>query len=354
LKDIVSLSERNIDGIWTDFPRFLANKKSKDDFNIKIMNKLKADILASFKNKRINVFILFLFFAFVILIFTKLSKEYTNTIPFNIEKLNVPQGNVILNDSLKLNLTLKTHGFRWLSYYFSNPKIKIDFSKDVYNEDKVFVWNKSEAYLNNTQFDKEVEILSISPNPIKFRYGVNMVKKVPVKIKTDISYALGYDITGEVTSEPDSITVVGPDILVSKIEFLDLEGLVLKSIRADVNEIVKLKLPENRSDLKFSKEEVVVKAKVEKFTEGTLKIPVLVINVPAKIKLKYFPKMVNVSYYVSLNTFKDIKPKDFKVVCDFKKINDDQSFLIPELKRKPETVKNAKINQQRIEFIVTK
>ena len=88
------------------------------------MKKIKADILASFKNKRINVFILFLLSAFVILLFTKLSKEYTNTISFEVEKLNLPQENVILNDSINLNITLKTHGFKWLKYYVSKPKIK--------------------------------------------------------------------------------------------------------------------------------------------------------------------------------------------------------------------------------------
>ena len=64
--------------------------------------------------------------------------------------------------------------------------------------------------------------------------------------------------------------------------------------------------------------------------------------------------MVSVSYYVSLKNFNNISPKDFKVVCNFNKTNESQSFLIPEIIRKPESVKNAKISQQRIEFIVTK
>ena len=89
------------------------------------MEKLTSNIIKSFKNKRINVFILFLFFAFVILMFTKLSKEYTNTIAFEVEKVNVPQENIILNDSTKINITLKTHGFKWLTYYWSKPKIKV-------------------------------------------------------------------------------------------------------------------------------------------------------------------------------------------------------------------------------------
>ena len=318
------------------------------------MKKLKADIIASFKNKRINVFILFLLFAFVILIFTKLSKEYTNTIPFEIEKLNVPQENVILNDSLNLNITLKTHGFKWLKYYFSEPKIEIDFSEDVYKKEGVFVWNKSSSYLNNTQFDKQVEILSITPNPITFRYGDNMVKKVPVILKAYISFSPGFNMSSSLISEPDSITVVGPDILVSEITALETEVLTLKDVRADLSETIQLKLPKSISNLKFSSKQIVLKGQVEKYTEGTLKIPVSIINTPKNTKLKYFPKVVSVSYYVSLSSFNTIVPKDFKVVCDFNKTNESQSFLIPELVQYPETVKNARVGQQRIEFIITK
>ena len=97
---------------------------------------------------------------------------------------------------------------------------------------------------------------------------------------------------------------------------------------------------------------VLLKAKVEKFTEGTLKIPVAIINVPDKMKLKFFPKEVNVSYYVSLSDFNSITKKDFEVVCDYDKISKNQYLMIPELVKSPEHVKNVKINQQRIEFII--
>ncbi|WP_298551956.1 CdaR family protein [uncultured Algibacter sp.] len=318
------------------------------------MEKLRADILTSFKNRKINVFILFLFFAFVILMFTKLSKEYTNTIAFDVEKLNIPQENIILNDSTKINITLKTHGFRWLKYYFSKPKIKIDFNEDVHKKEGVFVWNKSKAYLNNIQFDKAVEILNISPDPITFRYGVNMVKTVPVLFNTDVSFSPGFSTTSAIISEPDSVTVVGPNILVSEIESLELEDVTFKDIKSDILEKVNIKLPQNVSDLKFSTNQVVLKAKVEKFTEGTLKIPVSIINAPKNTNLKYFPRMVSVSYYVSLSNFNAIKANDFKVVCDFNKTNENQSFLIPELVKTPGLVQHSKISQQRIEFIITK
>ncbi|WP_308992133.1 YbbR-like domain-containing protein [Mariniflexile litorale] len=317
-----------------------------------MIKKIKSDILASIKNKKINVFFLFLFLAFIILIFTKLSKTTTNTIVFNIEKINVPQENIIFNDSIALNITLKTHGFKWLSYYFSEPKIIIDFKKDVYKKDSVFIWNKSKAYLENTQFDKKVELLNVSPDVLTFRYGVNMVKKVPVKLNSDIKYNPGFDVSKPYVLIPDSVVVVGPKALVSKVDFIQTEKVLLVNVKKDISETVKLKLPKTNKDLTFSNDKVLLKATVEKFTEGTLKVPVTIINVPNNINLKYFPKEVNVSYYVSLSNFNSISAKDFNVICNYSNAVNNQSILVPELEKFPETAKNVKIKQQRIEFII--
>lgn len=313
--------------------------------------KIKSDILTSIKNKKINVFLLFLLLAIVILIFSKLSKEYTKTLVFTIEKVNVPQEDIILSDSVPLNITLKTNGFNWFSFYFAKPKIKIDFSKDVTKKDSVFIWHKSRAYISNTQFDKNIEVLNISPETLLFRYGINMVKKVPVKLNSNINYAPGFDVSEPFVLEPDSIVVVGPKALVTSIDYIETSRAKLSDIRSDLSEIVKLKLPKNNSDLTFSNDAITLKVKVEKFTEGTLKIPVTLINVPEKIKLKFFPKEVSVTYYVSLSNFNSITKKDFEVVCDYSKVVNNQYLMVPEFVKSPEMVKNAKINQQRIEFI---
>lgn len=318
-----------------------------------MIKKLRTYLLESFKNKKINVFFLFLISAFGILILTKLSKQYTNTIVFDIEKINVPQENVVLNDTnAVLRLTLKTHGFKWLNYYVTKPKIVIDFSNDVYKDDSVFLWHKSRIFLNNTQFDKQVELLHMSPDTLVFPYGVNFMKKVPVKLKSHINFASGYDVSEAYTLEPDSVEIIGPDLLVKGIRFIETDSVELTNIRENILEKLQLNLPEHNGDLKFSNTNVYLKAKVEKFTEGTIVIPVNIINLPKGTNLKYFPKEVNVSYYVSLSDFNSIKNNDFRVVCDYKKTNASQTILIPELVKIPKSVKNTKISQQRIEFII--
>lgn len=319
-----------------------------------MIKKLRSDIKTSIKNRKINVFFLFLLFAFIILIFTKLSKEYTNTVTFKIDKINVPREHIILNDSATiLNITLKTHGFKWLKYYFNRPNIAIDFAKDAYKIDSTYVWSKSKAYvLASNQFGKQVELLNISPDTLRFAFDTNLVKKVPVVLNADIEFNLGFDIAKPYKITPDSVEVIGPNVLASQIQSIKTEQVVLKQVKSDIKKTIALDLPKNTKDLKFSNNTVTLEANVEKFTEGTLKVPVTIKNKPNDKTLKYFPKSVNVTYYTSLNNFNSISAKDFKIECDFSKITNNQSFLLPELKKYPTTVKRVKINQQQIEFII--
>jgi hypothetical protein len=316
---------------------------------------IKSKFLTSLKSRKINIFLLFLLMSFTILIFTKLSKQYTNALVFSIDKINVPPENIILNDSnTTLKITLKTHGFGWLKYYIKKPRIIIDFATDVDKRGSKFIWSKSKSYLNaKAQFGKQVELIHIDPDTLIFRFDVNLIKKVPVIIDTDVSFSLGYDIYNDFKSEPDSIVVIGPHVLVSEIERIQTEQLVLKEVKSDVANEVALKLPKNFKQLKFSNTKVLLRANVEKFTEGKIKVPVTIVNIPEGMSLHYFPKAVPVTFYTSLSKFNTIAVKDFSVECDYSKITKSESFLIPNLVKLPEAVKSAKINQQRIEFIIS-
>ncbi|MFH6770175.1 YbbR-like domain-containing protein [Gaetbulibacter aquiaggeris] len=320
-----------------------------------MIKKLRSNIITGIKNRKINVFFLFLLLSFLILIFSKLSKEYTNTRVFNIHKTNVPKEYVILNDSNnKLNIVFKTHGFNWLKYYFSKPEITVDFKGDVTKVDSLFVFNKSRVFLNSElEFGSQVELLNVSPDNLYFRYDVNLIKKVPVVVNANINYMAGYDSFNSYKISPDSIQVVGPNLLVENIKSIQTEKMVLENIKSDIDKTIKLKLPKNNKDLIFSSDEVNLTAEVEKFTEGSLKIPIILINVPEGLKIKYFPKSINVIYYTSLNKFNEISVKDFKVVCDYSKVSNNQTFLLPELDKITQNVKSAKINQQHIDFIIT-
>lgn len=317
--------------------------------------KLKSKIESFIKSKKINIFLLFLTLSFIILVLTKLSKNYTNTITFTINKVNIPEEHIVLSDTnQKLNITIKTYGFKLLKYYFKKPSITIDFLNDVDKKDAVYTWEKSKGYSKlHSQFDKNIELVNITPSVLSFRYDVNAIKMVPVNLNSTIKFSPGYDLLGDYLLQPDSIQLIGPKMLVSGIEFMETDTIIFNQIKSDILKTVSLKLPENSEDIKFSNTNVLVTGTVVKYTEGVLNIPVMVKNIPESIKIKYFPKVVGVTFYTSLSDFNSITTKDFKVECDFSTITSDNSFLSPEIIQKPEAVKNVRIKQKRIEFIIT-
>ncbi len=320
-----------------------------------MINNIKSKILKGIKNKRIHVFFLFLIMSFCVLILMKLSKTYVNTITFQINKVNVPEADVIFNETQNsLRVSLKTQGFNLLKYYFENPKIEIDFSQNITKTDSFYLWNKNTAFLDIiSQFDKSVEVVNINPDTLYFKYDVNAIKKVPIKINAKVNYAIGYDILNSFKITPDSIKIIGPNVLISDIKFFETDTLKLQDVNKDITTTVSLKLPQNQNDITFSNTQVQVEGAVTKFTEGTLKIPVTVINVPETINLKYYPKKISVSYYTSLSNYKSITASDFEIICDFSEVSKNQTFLIPRLTRQPKVLRHVKINQDQIEYIIT-
>ena len=202
------------------------------------------------------------------------------------------------------------------------------------------------------QFDVNIKIESISPEIIAIRYDVNTVKQVPVVLHSEVKFSSGFDLTEAFKLVPDSVKVIGPKVLIDSILEIVTEKLVLENINSDVNSIVQLKLPIQNHDIKFSDKKVQVFGAVEKFTEGTIEVPINVINVPKNVKINYYPKVVPVIYYTSLSNFKTISSSSFIVECDFSSLNVQDTYLIPKVVQQPQLVKNARLNIKRIEFIL--
>ena len=139
---------------------------------------LKNKIASLISSKKVNVFVLFLVLALLFSVLTKLSKDYTQTVVFNIEGINIPEDKLIVGDSTHLmHITLTTYGFKLIRYYLVKPSIIVDFQNLEKNNTHYF-WTEKREFSNVvSQFDQNVKIKSINPDTIAFRYDVNNVKK---------------------------------------------------------------------------------------------------------------------------------------------------------------------------------
>src|SRR5210317_1294636 len=142
---------------------------------------MKKIFITFFKSKRVNIFLLFVALALLFSLLTKLSSDYTKTVKFNIKPINVPEDKIIIADTLhQLNLTLETYGFKYISLYFNNPELEIDFSK-LDKTGKGFLWLERK-HLSQvvSQLDSKIKIKAISPDTLYFEYDINFVKYIPV------------------------------------------------------------------------------------------------------------------------------------------------------------------------------
>lgn len=319
------------------------------------MKVFKQNILSYFKSKRLNVFLLFIALAFLFSVLSKLSQRYTHSFTFKINAINVPEEHVIIKDSTNtMTIALTTYGFRHIKYYLRQPEIDVDF-KDLERTKSHYKWiesNEISKIIN--QFAANITVENISPDTITFNYDVNSVKMVPVKLVTNIKFSTGYDVVDAYQLEPDSIKIIGPKSMTDSIVEVKTKSLDLENVIADIDHIIQLDIPKDLDEIKTPKSTVKIKGKVEKFTEGTIDVPVNVINIPKNVKINFYPKTVPVIFYTSLSNFKSISSSSFIVQCDFNTIKNNSTYLIPSIVKQPEKIKSAKLNVKQIEFVIIK
>ena len=315
---------------------------------------MKNLIASFFKSKRVNVFILFFSLALLFSILSKLSSDYTKTLTFKIKPINVPEEEVIISDTLhKLDITLESYGFKFITYFFKAPELKVDFS-DLEKDKVSYKWIERKQLSSIVdQFDSKIKIKAINPDTIFFKYDKNYIKKVPVFLNETIDFAPGFDVTDEFKIKPDSVKLIGAKTILDTINEVLTEPFTLEEVNTSILQTVTLNIPESFKSIKLSNTKVTVSAEVEKFTEGSLDVPVRIINVPEGTRINHYPKTVTILFYTSLSNYKNINESQFIVECNYLDINDNSSFLTPKIVKQPKHIKNVRLETKKIEFILS-
>lgn len=316
-------------------------------------SKKKLNIRDHFKKRSVKRFSLFFAIAFVFLIISKLSNDYKQTIKLKVNLANVDDEILIKNDSANyINAYVNAKGFTLLPLMFKRSKeLVVDSKSEVILQPNHFKFNvQKHKYLIENQLGNAFELISLMPDTLMITYSKRASKSVPIKIRKNIGYAVGYDLKEDFEFNIDSVKIVGAASEVNKIDSIFTEELIENDVKSDIKKTIKLDIS-NFENIEIFPKEVTVQGKVVRFTEGTAEVPVTIKNQPKNITINYFPKTVNVSYYVDLENYNEITNSDFKVECDYADLEAEQSFLIPKVVKKPDFVKHVNIKQKRIDFI---
>lgn len=307
--------------------------------------------------RKVKVFLFILLLTSIIWLLIELSKITNSTAVFKIEYKNIPTGMLLQRKpTSEISIALKAPGFSLLKYKIKKNKVALNLNKVVKaNSNYYLLPNQQKAYLN-AQLPGETEVISVLKDTIFIELGKNKSKKVPVNLQLDIKFKLGYNLTAPLKIIPDSVTITGPAKYVDSIKELSNTLLELNDVHKNIYKELDLKLPPKNSNVILSTTKVIVKANVDKFTEGSFNIPVTIINKPEGIKINTFPNTIEVIYQAGLSNFNKITKNSFLVVYDYKQYEKDTltRFLTPIIKQKSEFISSLKINPSQIEFLIQK
>ena len=311
------------------------------------------DKLNIFNYKTFNNFLIFLLISILFSTIVKLTKVHTQSISYKINLVDIPDNKIITKQSAdSIKLTVSSFGLDFIKYYLSNQVINIS-SNDILDNSQSYVITQSNSFSQIDNFiTPKFELVSINFDSLFFDYDRLRTKNIPVVLNSSINFSQGFDYFENFNLTPDSIEVIGSELVLESINAIKTKELVLDNLKSSVSLDLELDIS-NNANLKYSNKSVNVFIDVEKSTESILDIPVSIINIPSEVNINYYPKIIKISFTVSLDNYQNYSSKDFKIICDFNQISKNGELNAIVINQ-PNLIKNLRLINNEIQYVFLK
>lgn len=312
-----------------------------------------------FKNdKRVVAYLVCVGIATSFWFLNALNKTYTVKMVVPVSYTNLPN-NKTLDNQLpdKFDLTIKAHGFNILRHQVSFLFMPFEFNvKEMTNDRMVDTKKSSFAFparqfltdLSN-QLSNEMDIVSMRPDTLYFKFGQMGHKLLKVKPMVIINLKKQYQISGDIKTIPDSVMVNGTQSVLDTLQYVMTNLLRFNSVDQHIKTETSLsKIQEAYFDI----QKVVINIPVEEYTESQLLVPVVVKDNSSGMSIKLFPGKVKVTFQVGLSRFQEVRPEDFKLSVAFSDIRESKQRLKITTEFKPEYLYDLKITPEEIEYLI--
>lgn len=306
-----------------------------------------------FKSSDARSFLFFFLLSSLVAILIKLSKEYTKSysVPVSIIEMPIDKTIKAITPS-QIDFNAQVSGFSLLMSSFKKEHLEISFnnldsiSKTKYTYDTSRLNTQLRASLSGGKNFSDFNSSSIS-------IDVNVLATKKLKVLTDvvIDFKQGYNTYDSARVIPDSITVVGPLRILKELEGIHSQKVNINNITNNVSLNLQLDTLAMYKQLRFSESNFIYEQDIAKYTEGSYAIPVT-IRGAKKGAIKIFPREVRVYFVASLEEYDKVLPTDFEVIANFSTINKNDEFVVLSISRKPDNVRNVRLENKQVKYIV--
>lgn len=144
-----------------------------------------------------------------------LNKEYNTEITYPIKYTDLPKGKLLVSEPPKeMTLSIKAHGFALLRYSISTSFLPIVLNVNSLIDKKdllEYTVNMSEIKDRiSAQLNSDIQLLSIKPEFITFKFSRFESKRVPVIPQVNYTLKRQYMLKNDISIAPDSVDISGP------------------------------------------------------------------------------------------------------------------------------------------------
>ena len=252
----------------------------------------------------------------------------------------------------KIHAQFTGNGFRlmWARMF---PQTLSIAAHEIALEDETYLLTpkKFQTYVEN-HFDGSLAVYSKNMSAIQTPIRSATRRLLAVRMIDSVALKAGYDWTSNYIYTPDSVYVSGAGAAVSKLEYAYVSHGLSTAISENFDLMCGL-VSDNNQLLKWSQEQIRVQRSVTRFTEHNLRVPIALIQPHQEQEIELMPRYAEVFFSVPLSQIKNIKPTDFKVVCDYT-INTDSGFLPVTVLESPNQVRILRVSPTEAKFLVRK
>ncbi|HAX14745.1 MAG TPA: hypothetical protein DIV44_00520 [Leeuwenhoekiella sp.] len=306
------------------------------------------------KNSNLRVFLTILLVVATISVMIKLNRNFSFSVKVPLTFQNLSEDQILKSASAnEVKVTGKASGYDYFKYRFFSQQFPIDLSQLQKAKGKAFyVFNPEDDALQGSLTGSD--ITAFQPDTVFFDLDRNYEKQVAVIPDYQVDFAAGYGSLEGFKIKPDTVTIRGPQSEVDTITRVYTDAVRFEEVRNSVADSLNLRFASNIPMVEIQPQKVLYSLSVDKFTEGSVSVPLQLINVPANVTAKVFPKRINVIFNVNLSNYELVKSSDFKVVVDFDQVDDSSTSLTPEVKEAPVYVRDIRLSESTVQYLLVK
>jgi hypothetical protein len=308
------------------------------------------------KYKSIIGFVLVVCVVATLWFISKYKDTYKEEVLLNVNFINIPNYVVLNTDNEQINLPveIRASGFILIWEKIFGYQVALDFTENTYSRNDSLFFNSSQS-IKKIKRSKTLsyEVLSTDDLDIFLRYQRFKSKKVPVVHNINLEFTQNYVAIKKPYFQQDSVVITGNDAKVNSLsKFLVRRDS--KLIIKDSVTILEIDLKEMEPDLSFDPKRLRFIVEATKITEGTIDVPVFLINKPPGYQVKLIPDNIQVVFSTAVSNFNQITAKDFLISVNYELIDDLNISATPSVEILNERIVSYRINPKQVQVLTIK